>query len=65
MAAPEQAPARRAFVVSPNAIRLIVIAAAVCFLFAELVAQNVMHDFGTWQEWIAGGLGLYMLAQLA
>lgn len=55
---------RRAFVVGPNIIRLLVLLALLCFVAAECVAQAWLTK-GTWQEWTAGGLGLYMLAQLA
>lgn len=54
----------RRVIVSPNVIRLLVLLAFACFVAAECVAQAWLTK-GTWQEWIAGGLGLYVLAELA
>lgn len=54
---------RRAYV-GPNVIRILVLLAFLCFVAAECVAQTWLTK-GTWQEWTAAGLGLYVLAELA
>lgn len=54
---------RTRLVVNPNVPRILVLLALLCFIAAECVAQAWLTR-GTWQEWTAGGLGLYMLAQL-
>lgn len=59
MSAPE-----RTRYVGPNVIRLLVLLAFLCFVAAECVAQGWLTK-GTWQEWVAGGLGLYVLAEFA
>ena len=53
----------RTFVINPNVSRILVLLALLCFIAAECVAQTWLTK-GNWQEWAAGGLGLYMLAQL-
>jgi hypothetical protein len=58
MSAPEH---RR--LVGPNVIRLLVLLAFLCFVAAECVAQSWLTK-GTYPEWIAAGLGLYVLAEL-
>jgi hypothetical protein len=55
---------QRRVIISPNAIRLLVLLAFLCFVAAECVAQTWLTK-GTWQEWTAGGLAFYVLAELA
>lgn len=55
---------RRTWNINPNASPLLVLLALICFVFALCVAE-AWFTKGTWQEWIAGGLGLYVLAELA
>lgn len=43
---------------------LLLILALGAFVAALLVAEGVTHDFGTWQEWVAAGLGLRVLADI-
>lgn len=57
------APERRTYV-GPNVVRILVLLAFLSFAAAECVAQGWLTK-GTWQEWVAGGLGLYVLAELA
>ena len=49
--------------VGPNVIRVLILLAFLCFVAAECVAQTWLTK-GTYPEWIAGGLGLYVLAEL-
>ncbi len=44
--------------------RLLKIAAFVAFLVALIVVAAPLNQFGTWQEWIAGGLALTTLAEV-
>lgn len=48
-----------------NASMLILLASLLCFIAALLVAEAVLKDFGTWQEWIAAGCALHVIAELA
>lgn len=46
-----------------NATLLFLLAALVAFIFAFCVAQT-WFTAGTWQQWIAAGLGLRVLADI-
>lgn len=48
-----------------NASLLLLLASLACFALALLVAESIVKDFGTWQEWIAAGLALHVVAELA
>ena len=54
---------RNRYIVGPNVIRLLVLLAFICFVAAECVSQGWLTK-GTWQEWVAGGLSLFVLAEL-
>lgn len=47
-----------------NASMLILLASLVCFAAALCVAESWLTK-GTWQEWIAAGLALHVIAEIA
>ena len=47
-----------------NLSLLLLLCSLAAFVAALLVAEAVLNNFGTWQEWVAAGLGLHVLAEI-